>query len=209
MSSKSQRPPIAKLLKSFGSGIKIDLGGGANPQPGFLNIDIRDLPQVHVVHNLELFPWPLPDGCAEIVMASHLLEHISPAPPDARVGALVRLMLKKKLLTEAEVKNAIGEIEPGPAFMRFMDEIWRVLKPDGVLMAAFPYAGSPGFWQDPTHVNGITERTLAYFDPLEAGGHLYRIYKPKPWKIEFSAWRQEGNMEIKLVKRREDKSYTV
>jgi len=66
------------LIKSK-SGIQLDLGGGGRPQPNFVNIDIRDLPQVDIVHDLTVFPWPLPDECCTRVMASHLIEHINPA----------------------------------------------------------------------------------------------------------------------------------
>lgn len=206
-----KRKIVLELLKENNQGIKLDLGGGGAPQPGFVNIDVRDLPEVDVVHNLELFPWPLPDESCSLVMASHLLEHITPTYPDARIAALLKLLLKKKILSQKEVSAHIGEIEPGAIFMRFMDEVWRVLKPGGQFMAAFPYAGSPGYWQDPTHCNGITEHTLAYFDPFEAGGYLFKIYKPKPWKILQSALAPNhvGNMEIVLEKRRIDKSYYV
>ena len=167
---------ILALLKKHGQGVKIDLGGGANPQPGFINLDVRRLPQVDIVQDLEKFPWPLPDECASLIMASHLVEHINPA---------------------------------GGIFLRFMDEVWRLLKPGGQFMIALPYAGSPGYWQDPTHCNGCNETTWAYFDPLEphSGGLLYKIYKPKPWKIVMSSWSQVGNMEVVLEKRREDRSY--
>lgn len=204
-----KRKNLSDILKENNQGIKLDLGGGGAPQKGFVNIDVRDLPEVDVVHNLELFPWPLPDECCSLAMASHLLEHITPTYPDARIAALLKLLIKKRLLSEKEVSSTIGEIEPGAIFMRFMDEVWRVLKPGGQFMAAFPYAGSPGFWQDPTHINGITEHTLAYFDPFEAGGYLFKIYKPKPWKILQSALAPSvnGNMEIVLEKRRIDKSY--
>lgn len=205
----NSRPSLKAILAANQQGIKIDLGGGGNPQPGFVNMDIRDLPEVHVVHNLENFPWPFPDECASLIMASHLLEHISPTPPDARFPKLVELLLNKGLVTQKEITKYIGEVEPGPIFMRFMDEVWRVLKPGGTFMAAFPFAGSGGFWQDPTHINGITHHTLAYFDPLDAGGHLYKIYHPKPWKILNSTWHQEGNMEVVLEKRLNDKSYAV
>lgn len=203
----SSRPSLKAILEKNNQGVKIDLGGGASPQPGFVNIDFRDLPQVDVVHNLELFPWPFPDECASLIMASHLLEHISPTAPDARLPKLVELLIAKGLVTEKEITQAIGETTPGPLFMRFMDEVWRILKPGGQFMAAFPFAGSPGFWQDPTHINGITHHTLAYFDPLEAGGHLYKIYKPKPWKIKMSSWSEVGNMEVVLEKRLVDTSY--
>ncbi len=165
---------IKELLKKYNQGVKLDLGGGANPQFGFINIDYRALPQVDIVQDLEKFPWPLPDNCASMAMASHVIEHIDPH---------------------------------GGVFMRFMDEVWRVLKPGGQFMLSFPYAGSPGYWQDPTHCNGCTEVTFAYFDPLEAGGYLYKIYKPKPWRIVFSSWSMVGNMEVVLEKRKEDPSY--
>lgn len=203
----SGRRPIADIVRQNQQGIKIDLGGGGNPMPGFINVDNRDLPEVDVVHDLELFPWPLPNECAFLVVASHLLEHINPHSGDARMAPLINLLLRKKLLTRAEIQATVGEIDPGPVFMRFMDEVWRILKPGGKIMGAFPYAGSGGYWQDPTHCNGISEVTFAYFDPLYAGGHLYRIYHPKPWKIETNTWNVNGNVEFAMVKRGEDPSY--
>lgn len=202
-----KKDEISAILKQNNQGIKLDIGCGANKQPGFVGMDYRKLPSVDIVHNIELFPWPLPDECASLVMASHMLEHINPTPPDARIKPLVQLLLDKKILTKEEVSSYLGEIDPGPIFMRFMDEVWRVLKPGGQFMAAFPYAGSSGFFQDPTHVNNINEATISYFDPLEAGGHLYKIYQPKPWKVIASGWHMTGNMEVVLEKRLDDKSY--
>jgi SAM-dependent methyltransferase len=207
MKKKMAGSGIDQILKKYNQGIKLDIGCGANKQPDFVGMDFRALPGVDIVHNVELFPWPLPNDCVSVAMASHLLEHINPTAGDARIAPLIRLLIDKKVLTDKEVKQYIGESDPGPIFMRMLDEIWRVLKPGGKFMAAFPYAGSTGFWQDPTHINGINEYTLAYFDPLEAGGHLYKIYKPKPWLIAFSSWGVEGNMEIVLEKRNPDPSY--
>lgn len=69
---------IEKLLKSK-SGIVLDLGCGANKRsPRFVGIDKRDLPGVDIIHDLEVFPWPLPDECCISVVASHLVEHIKP-----------------------------------------------------------------------------------------------------------------------------------
>jgi len=70
---------VKKLLKNKGAIIKLDLGSGENQEPGFINIDCRKLPGVHIVHDVESLPWPLPDGCATLVMARHLVEHINPA----------------------------------------------------------------------------------------------------------------------------------
>lgn len=72
------RTSIHELLERE-RGIRLDIGGGRTPQPGFVNIDIRDLPEVDIVHDVESIPWPLPDNCVLVAVASHLVEHISPA----------------------------------------------------------------------------------------------------------------------------------
>ena len=82
----------------------------------------------------------------------------------------------------------------------FFNELWRIMKPGGQLALSTPYAGSPGFWQDPTHCNGFNEATFQYFDPDYP---LWGIYKSKPWKLApgFPVWQQSGNMEILMHKR--------
>lgn len=96
-------------------------------------------------------------------------------------------------------------------FMRFMDELWRITKVGGRTAHTMPYGGSPGYWQDPTHVNGCTEITWAYFDPLAKDPYgnlynLYTIYRPKPWKIIDCAF-SANSLEVLLEKRAIDKSY--
>jgi hypothetical protein len=186
--------------------IKIDLGCGAKKQPGFIGIDNRKLPGVDVVQDVTQFPWSLPSDCASLVMASHLVEHINPMTPDVRATRLIELLLEKKLITKSEVDEKIGETSLEPTFIRFMDEVWRILKPGGQFMAAMPYAGSAGFYQDPTHINNVTEATWAYFDPL-APGRLYYLYMPKPRKIISLQYSQNGNLEVVLEKRMMDPSY--
>jgi SAM-dependent methyltransferase len=142
-------------------------------------MDYRKEPGVDIVQDLEEFPWKdLPDESVELAIASHVIEHINPAKG---------------------------------IFINFMNEVWRILKPDGEFAIVTPYAGSPGYWQDPSHVNGCTENTFRYFDPLDkpTGGALYRIYHPKPWAIKEGtlSLKKTGNLELVLVKRREDPSY--
>jgi len=204
---KSRFPAIDLLLEKNNQGIKVDLGCGAMKQPGFVGVDNRPLPGVDIVHDLELFPWPLPDACASLVMTSHLLEHLDPHAPDARIAPLINLLMKKGVITREEVEKTIGEVEPGPLFIRFMDEVWRILKPGGLFMSSFPYAGSSGFFQDPTHLNQINAATMTYFDPIAGQGVLYNIYKPKPWAIKECTYAVNGNMEVLLEKRKIDPSY--
>lgn len=164
---------ISKLLKDKNRGVKIDIGCGANKQEDFIGIDIRPLPGVDIVHDLETFPFPLPSECASLAVSSHVVEHINPHKG---------------------------------IFIDFMNEVWRLLKPRGKFLIATPYAGSTGFFQDPTHVNPCNENTWRYFDPLD-DSQLWTIYKPKPWKIITNMWQSNGNMEIVLEKRKEDPSY--
>lgn len=166
-------PKIKKLLAKHNQGVRLDLGCGENKQPGFVGIDYRKLKGVDIVHNLEQYPYPLPDECASLAVASHVVEHINPH---------------------------------GGVFIDFMNEVWRLLKFGGEFIIGTPYAGSPGYYQDPTHCNPCNEMTWAYFDPLNPTG-LYRIYKPSPWKIKYNTWSTTGNLEVVLIKRKIDKSY--
>jgi SAM-dependent methyltransferase len=193
--------------------VHIDLGCGENKRPGSIGVDFRQVRGVDIVENLSKFPWKnIPSGIADTVTASHLLEHINPDPSDPRLSGLIDLLLDKKIITTKEVSEYIGEYEFLGGFVRFMDEIWRVLKPDGQLIASFPNAGSWGYWQDPTHINPTSHVTLAYFDPLakDSSGNfynLYSIYRPKPWKMVRCFYDTNGFVEIALEKRKIDKSY--
>jgi len=69
---------VKELLKSK-SHVNIQLGGGDDPQGGFINIDINKGSTVDIVHDLEKYPWPLPNECADLILASHIIEHINPA----------------------------------------------------------------------------------------------------------------------------------
>ncbi|HSX45365.1 MAG TPA: hypothetical protein VLF39_04665 [Candidatus Saccharimonadales bacterium] len=112
----------------------------------------------------------------------------------------------------AVASHVLEHINPhGGIFLNVMDEIWRIVKPGGQFAFVVPYAGSQGYWQDPTHCNGITEATMLYFDPdpegKYAGQTYYQFYEPKPWKIEKLAFNTNGNLECVLKKRLDDKSY--
>jgi SAM-dependent methyltransferase len=194
---------IETIIKANQS-IRLDIGCGDNKMPGFVGIDILDLPSVDIVWNIERTPWPLPAECASQAICSHLLEHLNPTAGDARLGGLVELLVDKKLITQNEADDYMGL--PGSGFINVMNEIWRVLKPGAQFAFVVPYATSPGFAQDPTHINMINQTTMMYFDPLHPSG-LYQFYRPKPWKIQEQYYQTTGNLECVLVKRPMDPSY--
>ncbi len=118
--------------------------------------------------------------------------------------------IESNTVLTAVASHVVEHINPaGGIFINFMDEVWRTLKPGCQFAIATPYAGSLGYFQDPTHINPCNEVTWSYFDPLDerTGGQLYRIYKPKPWKIEHLSYDRSVNLEVILSKRHEDESY--
>lgn len=68
---------ILHLIQSKAK-VNVMLGGGEDPSPGFINIDIRKLPTVDIIHDLEKFPWPFPSNSVDLLVASHLVEHLQP-----------------------------------------------------------------------------------------------------------------------------------
>ena len=195
---------ISKLVAEKSKhGIKLDIACGAHKQ-GDDWVGIDYLPYngvVDIIHNMEITPWPLPADCVQTSLASHIFEHINPHFGDPRTEALANGLVQKEIITQKEKDDWMGQ--SGPAFLRVMDEIWRITKPGGQLAFTVPYSGSPGDFWDPTHVNHINEMTLAYFDPEDRanGYNFWKFYQPKPWKVEQSFWHVGGNLEALLVKR--------
>ena len=165
---------IEQLLNEK-SGIRLDIGCGLNKQPGFVGMDIQPLSSVDIVQDWLSFPWILPDESVIQAIASHVVEHVP-------------------RVTYRDGKSHW-------TFVEFMDEVWRVLKPDSQFAIVMPYCLSMGYYQDPTHVNPCNEVTWLYFDPEAQNGLFYNFYKPKPWKLENIAWNPAANMEILLRKR--------
>lgn len=72
--------------------LKLDLGCGKNPKPGFTGVDARDFGQ-EIKTDLRQ-PWPWADEAVEEVNSSHFLEHLT---QDERVhffNELYRVLIK-------------------------------------------------------------------------------------------------------------------
>lgn len=157
-------------------GIILDLGCGREKQPGAVGMDKLNIPGVDIVWNWNDFPWPVENESVLTIIASHVVEHVSPADGH---------------------------------FLRWMDECWRVLKPDGQMAIVAPYGLSSLYVQDPTHCNPVSERTFWHFDgdsyEMRDGQKVvfWETYRPRPWKIEASFFRAEGLLEVSLRKRAE------
>ena len=122
--------------------ISVDLGGGSTPRNPFnaqrlINVD-SSVEGPDVIKCLVGFEeLPLEDSSVEFVTAYDFLEH------------LPRVIYKGDKL-----------INP---FINAMNDVWRILKPGGVFFASTPAYPHPHTFQDPTHVNIITDGTYKYF----------------------------------------------
>jgi SAM-dependent methyltransferase len=126
--------------------MKLDLGAGYNPRPGYEGVDLFSK-TAHAV-NLFSFPWPWEDSSVDALHSSHFLEHIptSYITPDNREVASPTSPQDKDLLC------------------RFMDETWRILKPGGEFTIVVPSARSNRAFQDPTHRRFFVAESFNYFN---------------------------------------------
>jgi len=134
---------------------RLDLGCGLHPKEGFEGVDIWGGKQTHNV-NLFQFPWPFEDNSVDEIHASHLLEHV-PA-------------------REVEEKDLAPGLDIGPAektrrahflgqdmLFAFIDECYRILKPDCWMNVIVPSGRSNRAFWDPTHRRFFMQETFLYF----------------------------------------------
>jgi SAM-dependent methyltransferase len=129
----------------FESKIHIDMGCGFHPRNPFgaerlIGIDI--LPSESFLHRTDIEyiqvalgqQIPMPNGSVDTISGYDFVEHLNR-----------------------------GNGSSGNEFISFMSEAHRVLRPGGILFLVTPAFPSPAAFQDPTHVNFITEQTVNYF----------------------------------------------
>jgi len=106
------------------------------------------------------------------------------------------------------LENSAGEVHCGclleqicsnEDFVRLMNEIWRVLSPDGRLTGYVPNANYPCAFQDPMDCRHFNEDTFHYF---EEGHNYYKEfgdhYNFKPWRDIHYATNESGILHFSM-----------
>ncbi len=97
--------------------------------------------------------------------------------------------------------HVVNRIAPARwGFIRFMNELWRLLVPNGELTIVSYYGINSRYAADPAACCSLTEASFYYFDPAHKSG-LWRVYQPQPWAIRALTWEIDGNLEAVLAKR--------
>lgn len=131
----------------------LDLGCGPMPKNPYnkeivYGIDFKENKELNIYKaDLAIEPIPFEDNTFDVVTAFDFLEHI----PRVIYNPTCRF-----------------------PFVELMNEIYRVLKPEGIFHSLTPAYPAPEAFQDPTHVNIITERTVwGYFCNPWLGAKIY------------------------------------
>ncbi|MDC1312205.1 class I SAM-dependent methyltransferase [Burkholderiales bacterium] len=126
----------------------LDLGCGDAPRNPYgatelfgvdLTLGCREVDEHFKICNLVCEPIPFVDSYFDSVSGFDVIEHIPRQSVDHQNNVIIN------------------------PFVTLMNEIHRVLKPGGLFYASTPAFPSPEAFQDPTHVNIITEGTHKYF----------------------------------------------
>lgn len=133
--------------------LKLNLACGQVPWTGFYNIDKVAMDGVDAVMDLLDFPWDIESESAERIVCEHFVEHI---PHDL----IPRYLLKYRW----DDRRLIPEPDTRDGLIQFIDEVYRILKPEGYIDIVTPFYSSETMWRDPTHCRVITDNTFHYFN---------------------------------------------
>ena len=128
-------------------GLKLDFGSGDNIKHGFEGVDLYS-DQARWKQNLFEFPWPWGDEQVAEINCSHFIEHIPMLYWDNA----------EEKLTPIPSENTVD------LFVKFFDECYRILQPNGKMTCTWPCNRSDRAFQDPTHRRFVPPAGMLYLN---------------------------------------------
>lgn len=65
---KEQKPQVAEKI--------LDLGCGIDKMPGAIGMDIDEKSKADIIHDFDVFPYPIGDNVFDKIYAKHIIEHL-------------------------------------------------------------------------------------------------------------------------------------
>lgn len=84
------RPPCISADLFDGKHLVVDLGCGSRKYPGSVGVDCVALPGVDIVADLSRDPWPFEPDSVDLLIATHVLEHLDLLPAMKRIHASLK-----------------------------------------------------------------------------------------------------------------------
>jgi hypothetical protein len=156
------------VVKQSTSPIRLDIGCGPNKAPDHIGMDAIAFPNVDVVHDLRVTPWPFETSSVTSVNCSHVLEHLTNLNDKwERVRFFNEL---HRVLVPVEYSSA------------------------GIPVAGFaritiPHWASNRYYGDPTHKEPFGEMGICYLDPAwrkQNAPHTDKEHNPDGYDCHFA-----------------------
>ena len=141
---------------------RLDVGAGAKSDDGWETMDLSPAYHPDFQHDITAFPWPFEDGEFDELRCWHVMEHMAPIT--------MKIDWQRQTVDYINTRIAV------------MNEMHRILKPEGTVnieVPIFPYWPAIA---DPTHVSFFVPQTFWYFTKNEHAEHR-ALYGIKPWKM--------------------------
>lgn len=107
---------------------------------------------------------------------------------------------KGQTFDEVVAKSVLEHLKPD--LVETLNEIWRILKPGGLVTLKLPHWRADVSWWDPTHRWKFSLMSFEQFDPSTKRGKEYAHYSKCKWKMVKRPHLNKAQSSIHLVLRK-------
>lgn len=167
----------------------LDIGCGNRKLPGATGIDSLALPAVDIVHDLDIFPWPVQSGSMDLVFANHYLEHANDVLKT--LGEIHRILKPEgRLVVQVPYFRSVDAVTD-PTHRHFFTANTLDYVIEGTKLRTYAYTpfsfSKIGFWYGwPHESKRFIARAFKNF--MDAHTHVYDQYLSLIAPVECVTW---------------------